>query len=51
VLARKPALIDVGYQKGHIILIGFFCQHRAQSHGTFKFLFNSLLYPEPAPQK
>lgn len=46
VLARKSALIDVKYQKGHIILVGFFCQHRAQSHGTFKFLFNALLYPE-----
>ncbi len=46
IIARKPALVDVKYKKGHIILIGFRCQHRAQSHGAYKFLFNALLYPE-----
>ena len=45
IIARKPALVDVKYKKGHIILIGFRCQHRAQSHGTYKFLLNALLYP------
>jgi hypothetical protein len=45
-IARRAAVIDVKYKKGHIILIGFLCQHRAQTHGTYKFLFNSLLYPE-----
>lgn len=45
IIARKPALVDVKYKKGHIILIGFRCQHRAQSHGTYKFLLNTLLYP------
>lgn len=45
-IARKSALVDVKYKKGHIILIGFRCQHRAQSHGTYKFLLNALLYPE-----
>ena len=38
--------VDVKHQKGHIILIGIRCQHRAQSHGTYKFLLNALLYPE-----
>jgi hypothetical protein len=46
VIARKPALVDFKYKQGRIILIGFHCQHRAQSHGTYKFLFNALLYPE-----
>jgi hypothetical protein len=45
-LARKVAVIDAKYKKGHIVLIGFLSQHRAQTHGTFKFLFNALLYPE-----
>jgi len=47
VIARKAAVVDTKYKKGHIILIGFRCQYRAQSHGTYKFLFNALLYPEP----
>ena len=45
-IARKAAVVDARYKKGHIILIGFRCQHRAQSHGTYKFLLNALLYPE-----
>lgn len=46
VIARKAAVVDVTCKKGHIILIGIRCQHRAQSHGTYKFLLNALLYPE-----
>jgi len=46
VIVRKAAVVDTKYQKGHIVLIGFRCQHRAQSHGTYKFLLNALLYPE-----
>ena len=46
VIARKAAVVDTQYKKGHIILIGIRCQHRAQSHGTYKFLLNALLYPE-----
>jgi len=46
VIARKAAVVDAKYSKGHIILIGIRCQHRAQSHGTYKFLLNALLYPE-----
>lgn len=40
------AVMEARYKKGHIILIGFHCQHRAQSHGTYKLLFNALLYSE-----
>ena len=46
VIARKAAVVDAKYKKGHIVLIGVCCQHRAQSHGTYKFLLNALLYPE-----
>ncbi len=45
-IARKAAVVDTKYKDGRIILIGFRCQNRAQSHGTYKFLLNALLYPE-----
>jgi hypothetical protein len=44
-IARKAAVVDTTFKKGHIILIGIRSQHRAQSHGTYKFLLNALLYP------
>jgi hypothetical protein len=46
VIARKAAVVDTKYKDGRIILIGVRCQNRAQSHGTFKFLLNGLLYPD-----
>ena len=45
-IARKAAVVDARHKKGHIILIGIAAQMRAQSHGTYKFLLNALLYPE-----
>jgi hypothetical protein len=36
----------VTYKKGHLILIGIQCQYRAQSHGSYKFLLNAMLYPK-----
>jgi hypothetical protein len=42
-LAKKAAMIAAKKGSGTIILIGFRVQHRAQTHGTFKLLFNSLL--------
>jgi hypothetical protein len=41
-LAGMPALLDVGYGKGRIAMIGFRAQNRAQAYGTFKVLFNAL---------
>jgi hypothetical protein len=46
-IARKAAVVDTQYKKGRIVLIGFPCQNRAQTHGTYKFLLNALLYPQP----
>lgn len=43
-LSKKAAIIDARYEKGRVILIGFRAQHRAQTHGTFKILFNSIYY-------
>jgi len=42
-LTKKPAMIAAGYGQGKVILIGFRTQHRAQTHGTFKLLFNALM--------
>ncbi|MDD8030728.1 MAG: M14 family metallopeptidase [Acidobacteriota bacterium] len=45
-LARNAAVVDIKNKKGHIFLIGIRAQHRAQSHGTYKFLLNAFFYPE-----
>ncbi|MDD8026782.1 MAG: M14 family metallopeptidase [Acidobacteriota bacterium] len=45
-LARKACVVDTKYKDGRFILIGIRSQSRAQSHGTYKFLLNALLYPE-----
>jgi len=41
-IRRRGALWDVNLGKGHVILFGFKPQHRGQSHGTFKLLFNAI---------
>ena len=43
-LKRKAAAVDVANGKGRVILLGFAVQNRAQPHGTFKLLFNSMFY-------
>ncbi|MFW6137508.1 MAG: hypothetical protein ACOC5U_05440, partial [Candidatus Aminicenantaceae bacterium] len=45
-VSRQAAVVDARYKKGRIIMVGIRCQHRGQSHGTYKFLLNGLLYPE-----
>ena len=42
-LAKKSGMVKAQYGKGSIILIGFRVQHRYQTHGTFKLLFNTII--------
>lgn len=41
-IAGKAAALKVDYGRGHIYMFGFKPQWRAQAHGTYKFLFNTL---------
>jgi len=41
-LERRAAAVALTYGKGKIVLLGFRVQHRAQTEGTYKLLFNAL---------
>ena len=43
-LQGNVAVADVPLKKGHCILLGFAVKNRAQAHGTFKMLFNSVYF-------
>ena len=45
-IGGRAAVVEVKQQEGRVVLIGFRCQHRAQTYGTYKFLLNALLYTE-----
>jgi len=47
-LAGKAAAVAVEHGQGQIVMLGFRAQHRAQTHGTFKLLFNALLSRPPS---
>jgi hypothetical protein len=46
-IANKAAAMTVQHGEGRVVLLGFRPQHRDQTHGTFKLVFNSLLTPPP----
>tara|TARA_B100001123_G_scaffold38637_1_gene39891 strand:- start:4012 stop:6612 length:2601 start_codon:yes stop_codon:yes gene_type:complete len=41
-LANKAAIVEAKLGRGKVVLLGLRAQHRGQTHGTYKLLFNSL---------
>jgi glutamine amidotransferase-like uncharacterized protein len=42
-IAKKAGMVEAKVGNGRVILIGFRTQHRCQTHGTFKLLFNTII--------
>jgi hypothetical protein len=42
-IANKAAVVAIRQGEGSILMLGFRVQHRAQTHGTYKLLFNALM--------
>ena len=51
-IAKQGALMEVKYGAGRLVLVGFGVQRRAETHGTFKVLFNAMyLASSDAPSR
>jgi hypothetical protein len=52
-LTRQAAAVEFSIGKGQIVMFGFGVQHRAQTEGTFKMLFNAIQQAgyQPAGEK
>jgi hypothetical protein len=48
-LAGRAAIAEARVDKGRVILLGFRTEHRGQTHGTYKLLFNSILLAASTP--
>jgi hypothetical protein len=48
-IVNRAAMVSIEKGAGSIVMIGFRAQHRAQTHGTFKLLFNALFDRQEAP--
>jgi hypothetical protein len=43
-IQQKSAILDVAFEKGKLLVLGFPVQFRGQPYGTFKILFNAIFY-------
>ena len=43
-IQKRHAIVDARLGSGHVVLFGIRPQYRAQSHATYKLLFNALFY-------
>ncbi len=43
-LKGRAAVVEMNYGRGRLVMLGFRVQHRGQTHGTYKLLFNSIYY-------
>ncbi|HUR34445.1 MAG TPA: M14 metallopeptidase family protein [Vicinamibacterales bacterium] len=48
-MAGRAAIVEAAVGSGRVVLFGFPVQHRAQSHATFRLLFNALFTSPSAP--